>query len=64
MEKLTEAQRDGLACVVCGVDYTRTAELIPNRPVGTVDGCQVFACASHAAEASSLAGSGQSPASM
>ena len=50
MEKprdLTDEQRDGLACTVCGVDYTRTAELIPNVPVGTVDGGQVFACASH-----------------
>ncbi|MFF1764789.1 hypothetical protein [Streptomyces sp. NPDC058249] len=35
---LTPAQLDGIACVVCG-DEER-----PMRPVGAVDGCQVFAC--------------------
>ena len=34
---LTRAQRDGLACVECG--STEGAM----RPVGHVDGCQVFA---------------------
>lgn len=48
---LSQAQRAGWACVVCGVDYTRTAELIPNEPVGTVDGEQVFACACHGQDA-------------
>nr|PZN20745.1 MAG: hypothetical protein DIU75_11700 [Mycolicibacterium hassiacum] len=38
-------ENDGWACVVCGVDYTATPELIPNVPVGTtMDGSQVFAC--------------------
>lgn len=39
---LTEAQWDGTACVVCGVDYL--TEPIPHVPVGMVDGGQVFAC--------------------
>jgi hypothetical protein len=39
---LTDAQRTGLACVVCDADHT--AEPIPSVPVGRVDGCQVFAC--------------------
>jgi len=39
---LTEAQHDGLACVVCGRDYL--ADPVPHRPVGVVDGGQVFAC--------------------
>lgn len=38
---LTDEQRDGTACVLCGRD---TAAM---RPVGHVDGAQVFACASH-----------------
>jgi len=41
---LTPAQLDGTACVVCGVDYTTTPDLIPNVPAGMVDGGQVFAC--------------------
>ncbi|MDL4772910.1 hypothetical protein [Actinomadura xylanilytica] len=46
---LTDAQRDGLACVVCSVSYlTSTA---PSVPVGTVDGAQVFACEAHTAAA-------------
>ncbi|MFE2019985.1 hypothetical protein ACFW9O_18310 [Streptomyces sp. NPDC059499] len=36
---LTPAQRDGLACVTCHGDDA------PMIPVGTFDGCQVFACA-------------------
>lgn len=40
---LTDEQRDGTACVVCGGD---TAAM---RPVGHVGGVQVFACASHGA---------------
>lgn len=40
---LTEAQRDGVACVVCGGDMSHAASV----PVATVDGGQVFACASH-----------------
>lgn len=39
---LTEAQYDGLACVVCGRDYL--ADPVPHVPVGMVDGGQVFAC--------------------
>ncbi|MFD7461332.1 MULTISPECIES: hypothetical protein [unclassified Streptomyces] len=35
---LTPAQLDGIACVVCA-DEERSM-----RPVGVVDGCQVFAC--------------------
>ncbi|HEX7039923.1 MAG TPA: hypothetical protein VF202_07430 [Trueperaceae bacterium] len=46
LDALAPEQRDGLACVVCGVDYTATPGLIPNLPVGTVDGGQVFACTS------------------
>lgn len=44
---LTEQQRDGLACVVCGRDYLTEATPTPHVPVGMVDGGQVFACASH-----------------
>jgi hypothetical protein len=42
--QLTPEQLDGLACVVCGLGFTTT---VPSRPVGHVDGCQVFACTSH-----------------
>lgn len=43
-EELTKLQADGLACVVCGVDYVRTA--IPHVPVGrsAETSSQVFAC--------------------
>ena len=34
---LNRDQLDGLACVGCGTTHG------PMRPVGTVDGCQVFA---------------------
>ncbi|SFO14244.1 hypothetical protein SAMN04489713_104254 [Actinomadura madurae] len=37
---LTLAQRDGRACVACRIDVA------PMRPVGIVDGVQVFACLS------------------
>ncbi|MBG0818190.1 hypothetical protein [Planomonospora sp. ID82291] len=37
---LSADQLDGIACVRCGRDDT------PMTPVGRVDGCQVFACAS------------------
>ena len=47
---LTEAQRDGLACVTCGRDYLAEAVPTPHVPVGVVDGGQVFACASHRAD--------------
>jgi len=47
---LTEAQRDGLACVTCGRDYLADAVPTPHVPVGVVDGGQVFACASHRAD--------------
>ncbi|MBX6385241.1 MAG: hypothetical protein IRZ07_20100 [Microbispora sp.] len=30
-------ENDGWACVVCGVDYTATPELIPNVPVAIVE---------------------------
>lgn len=40
---LTPSQADGLACVVCGVDYLRVH--VPHVPVGrSVTGSQVFAC--------------------
>jgi hypothetical protein len=42
--KLNTAQRDGLACVVCGHDDK------PMQPVDTLDGVQMFACVEHAAE--------------
>jgi excisionase family DNA binding protein len=39
-------QADGLACVVCGVDFRTTPE--PQVPVGVSDtGSQVFACKRH-----------------
>ncbi|MFE9798959.1 hypothetical protein ACFYP6_08810 [Streptomyces goshikiensis] len=37
---LTANQRDGVACVVCGTERQ------PMRPVGTVDGGQLFGCIS------------------
>ncbi len=39
--KLTDAQRDGVACVLCGDEYA------PHTPCGVVDGGQVFACTVH-----------------
>ncbi|MFF9647895.1 hypothetical protein [Streptomyces sp. NPDC014622] len=39
---LTPAQLDGTACYVCA------DESAPMRPIGHVDGCQIFACSSHA----------------
>lgn len=44
---LTDDQRDGTACVVCGLDYLAEATPTPHVPVGMVDGGQLFACASH-----------------
>lgn len=45
MPALTEAQADGLVCVVCGGDE-------PTVPVGRSDtGSQVFACAQCCGEA-------------
>jgi hypothetical protein len=41
--KLNDAQLDGLACVVCGIDTATPGWR--GVPVGMVDGCQVFACA-------------------
>ena len=37
--RLTDEQRDGLACVRCGL-----VEPPASAPVGGLDGCQVFAC--------------------
>lgn len=48
-DALTDEQRDGLACVVCGADTA------PMRPVGHVDGVQVFACTSHVADEKGVA---------
>ena len=39
--RLNDAQRDGVACVLCGDEYA------PHPPVGMVDGGQVFACTRH-----------------
>jgi len=45
---LTPAQADGLACVVCGVDYLE--HNTPRRPVGrSHTDSQVFACCAHRA---------------
>jgi hypothetical protein len=42
---LNRLQADGLACVVCGVDYLRVR--VPHVPLGwSVTGSQVFACVS------------------
>ena len=46
-DRLTPAQADGLACVVCGVDYLE--HNTPRRPVGSQSGSQVFACCEHRA---------------
>jgi excisionase family DNA binding protein len=47
---LTPAQADGLACVVCEVDYLSTTAA--HRPVGrSHTGSQVFACVVHAEQA-------------
>ncbi|RSN41614.1 hypothetical protein [Actinomadura sp. WAC 06369] len=46
---LDEQQRDGLACVVCGLDFTATGGHVPSVPAGTVNGTQVFACTLHVA---------------
>ena len=43
---LSPAQADGLACVVCAVDYLE--HNTPRRPVGwSQSGSQVFACCEH-----------------
>ena len=47
-DQLTPAQADGLACVVCAVDYLE--HNTPRRPVGhSHTGSQVFACCEHRA---------------
>jgi len=47
-DRLTPAQADGLACVVCGVDYLK--HNTARRPVGrSQSGSQVFACCTHRA---------------
>lgn len=44
---LSELQADGMACVVCGLDYRRDGT--PHVPVGrSPSGSQVFACTGHA----------------
>ncbi len=46
----TEAQADGLACVMCDADYMTTR--VPHQPVGRSDtGSQIFACSAGCAEA-------------
>jgi hypothetical protein len=48
---LTTAQADGLACVICGLDYLRSPGC-SSVPVGrSASGSQVFACISSCAEA-------------
>jgi hypothetical protein len=48
---LTADQADGLACVVCGLDYLDTPRSA-SVPVGrSVTGSQVFACVGRCAEA-------------
>ena len=52
---LTPAQADGLACVVCAVDYLE--HNTPRRPVGrSQSGSQVFACCEHRAVRHAVAG--------
>jgi len=51
---LTAAQADGLACVICGLDYLRTRGS-RSVPVGrSVTGSQVFACVGRCAEAAGV----------
>lgn len=48
---LTDAQADGLACVVCGLDYLHHGSSV-SVPVGrSVTGSQVFACVGPCGEA-------------
>jgi excisionase family DNA binding protein len=43
---LTDAEANGLACVVCGVDFLRSGN--SHIPVGVSEtGSQIFACVSH-----------------
>ena len=52
---LSPAQADGLACVVCAVDYLE--HNTPRRPVGwSHTGSQVFACCEHRAVRHAVAG--------
>ena len=52
---LSPAQADGLACVVCAVDYLENNT--PRRPVGwSPSGSQVFACCEHRAVRHAVAG--------
>ena len=54
-DRLTPAQADGLACVVCGVDYLEHNS--PRRPVGrSQSGSQVFACCGHRAVRQAVGG--------
>jgi excisionase family DNA binding protein len=54
-DQLTPAQADGLACVVCDVDYLQVST--PRRPVGrSQSGSQVFACTEHAEQAAASCG--------
>jgi len=54
-DRLTPAQADGLACVVCAVDYLE--HNTPRRPVGwSQSGSQVFACCEHRAVRHAVAG--------
>ncbi len=47
--RLTPAQADGLACVVCSADYLTVR--VPHRPVGrSRTGSQVFACSATCAD--------------
>ena len=59
-DRLTPAQADGLACVVCGVDYLQVNAA--RRPVGwSQSGSQVFACTEHADLAAICAEFGEGP---
>ncbi|GDY32908.1 hypothetical protein [Gandjariella thermophila] len=47
---LTATQADGLACIICGLDYLRIPGSV-SVPVGrSMTGSQVFACVDHCAE--------------
>ncbi len=62
---LTDQQANGIACVTCGVDFAATG--LPSVPVGSLNGVQLFACASHvepAAAGKSADWPGGEPASV
>lgn len=48
LDAVTERQLDGLACITCGATFEPGSRSVP---AGEVLGAQVFACASHDAEA-------------